>query len=220
MTSKVDSRMDFALCLALLLVFFLLLGVFTVACAPQGSVTQPPATQPPVTQPPESPTLPASQPAGWSADGVINADEYTDTKSFGDYEIYWTSDEQYIYIGMKAKTSGWLAVGIQPGTKMKDADMVMGVVSDDKATIYDFFCTGDYGPHSPDTELGGINDILEFGGQEMGGYTTIEFKRSLDTGDKYDLPVSKGTNKIIWSYSLDEQSTKKHVSRGYGEIDL
>jgi len=220
MTSKVDSRMDFALCLALLLVFFLLLGVFAVACAPQESVIQPPATQPPVTQPPESPTLPASQPAGWSADGVINADEYTDTKSFGDYEIYWTSDEQYIYIGMKAKTSGWLAVGIQPGTKMKDADMVMGVVSDDKATIYDFFCTGDYGPHSPDTELGGINDILEFGGQEMGGYTTIEFKRSLDTGDKYDLPVSKGTNKIIWSYSLDEQSTKKHVSRGYGEIDL
>jgi len=220
MTSKVDSRMDFALCLALLLVFFLLPGVFAVACAPQESVIQPPATQPPVTQPPESPTLPASQPAGWSADGVINADEYTDTKSFGDYEIYWTSDEQYIYIGMKAKTSGWLAVGIQPGTKMKDADMVMGVVSDDKATIYDFFCTGDYGPHSPDTELGGINDILEFGGQEMGGYTTIEFKRSLDTGDKYDLPVSKGTNKIIWSYSLDEQSTKKHVSRGYGEIDL
>jgi hypothetical protein len=210
-----DSKSNFALCLTGLIVLFLLFGILSLTCAPQGTVIQPP-----VTQPPESPTLPTPQPAKWSADGAITDVEYTKTKAFGDYEIYWTSDEQYIYIGMKAKTSGWLALGIQPGTKMKDADMVMGVVSDGKATIYDSFCTGDYGPHSPDTELGGTDDIIESGGQEVGGYTIIEFKRLLDTGDKYDLPVSKGTNKIIWSYSLDEQPTKKHVSRGYGEIDF
>jgi hypothetical protein len=121
---------------------------------------------------------------------------------------------------MKAKTNGWLAVGTQPGTTMKDADMVLGFVSDGKATVYDLYCTGDYGPHPPDTELGGTNDILEFGGKEVAGYTTIEFKRLLDTGDKYDRPFSKGTNKIIWSYGLDDQSMIKHVSRGLGEIDL
>jgi len=210
-----DSKTNFALCLAVLIALFFLFGILSVGCA-----SQVPETQPPASQPPESPTLPAPQPAPWSADGVITDGEYTKIKSFGDYEIYWTSDEQYIYVCMKAKTSGWLAVGIQPETKMKDADMVMGVVSDGEATVYDFFCTGDYGPHSPDTELGGTNDILEFGGQEADGYTVIEFKRLLDTGDQYDLPVSRGTNKIIWSYSLDEQSTKKHVNRGYGEVDL
>ncbi|UCH50930.1 MAG: hypothetical protein JSV54_07960 [Chloroflexota bacterium] len=224
MISKLDSRTAFAIWLAPLLALFLLLSIFNAACAPKTPVTEPPVTKPPITQPPTEqpsapPTLP-SQPTQWSADGVITDKEYTKTKSFGDYEIYWTGDDQYIYIGMRAKTSGWLAVGIQPGTKMKDADMVMGLVSDGKVSIFDFFCVGDYGPHSPDIELGGTNDILEFGGQENEGYTIIEFKRSLNTSDKYDLPITKGTNKIIWSYSLDEQSTKKHVSRGYGEIDL
>jgi hypothetical protein len=121
---------------------------------------------------------------------------------------------------MKAKTSGWLAVGTQPGTTMKDADLVMGFVSDGKAIVYDLYSTGDFGPHPPDTELGGTNDILEFGGKEMGGYTTIEFKRLLGTGDKYDRPFSLGANTIMWSYGSDDQSTKKHVNRGLGEIDL
>jgi hypothetical protein len=220
MISKGNSRTGFAVCLAMLLVFFLLLDIVNVACVPQVPESQSSVTQPTESQPPESPTPPASRPAKWSADGVITTGEYTNTKSFGDYEIHWTGDEQYIYIGMKAKTSGWLAVGIQPGITMKDADMVLGFVKDGKATVTDHFSTGSYGPHSPDTELGGTDDLLEFGGREEGGYTTIEFKRLLDTGDKYDLQVSRGTNKIIWSYGLDEQPTKKHVSRGYGEIDL
>ncbi len=215
-----DSKSNFALCLTGLIVLFLLFGILSVACAPQGTVVQPPVTQPPATQPPESITLPTPQPAKWSDDGVITDVEYTKTKAFGDYEIYWTSDEQYIYIGMKAKTGGWLAVGIQPGITMKDADMVLGFVKDGKTIVADHFSTGSYGPHSPDIELGGTDDILEFGGRESGGYTVIEFKRLLDTGDKYDLPVSKGINKIIWSYGLDDQSERKHVSRGYGEIDF
>jgi hypothetical protein len=196
-----------------------LLFVLGAACSPP-QVPSEPSPTPPSASSQTPPISSTPQPAEWSADGVIGAGEYSNVNTYGDYEIHWTSDGNYIYIGMKAKTSGWLAVGTQPGTTMKDADMVLGFVSDGKATVYDLFCTGDFGPHPPDTELGGTNDILEFGGKEMGGYTTIEFKRLLDTGDKYDRPFSVGTNKIIWSYGSDDQSTIKHVNRGYGEIDL
>jgi len=204
-----------------LAVFSVGLVILVTACTPQVPASQPSVPQPPA--PPTSPTPPTSlapQPVKWLADGFITDGEYVGVETFDDYEIHWTSDGNYIYIGIKAKTSGWLAVGTQPGTTMKDADVVLGFVSDGKATVYDLYCTGDYGPHPPDTELGGTNDILEFGGKEVGGYTTIEFKRLLDTGDKYDRPFSKGTNKIIWSYGLDDQSTIKHVNRGLGEIDL
>ena len=78
----------------------------------------------------------------------------------------------------------------------------------------------DFGPHPQDTELGGTNDILEFAGKEEDGYTTIEFKRKLDTGDKYDNPLVKGKNQILWSYGPDDTATSKHVNRGYGEISL
>jgi len=82
------------------------------------------------------------------------------------------------------------------------------------------FSICDNGPHPPDTELGVTNDILEFGGSEEDGFTTIEFKRALDTGDDHDNPLSKGVNKIIWSYGSSDSPTLKHFNRGYGELNL
>jgi len=203
---------------------FVLLVFLIAACAPSVSPSPPPVPSPTSPAPPSSspvpPAPPATQPAKWSADGVIGTGEYAGVKTFDDYEIRWISDEQHIYIAMKAKTSGWVAVGIQPGSMMKDADMMFGFVKDGKTMVSDTFSTGSYGPHPPDTDLGGKNNILEFGGREEGGYTIIEFKRALTTGDKYDHPLSKGVNKIIWAYGSDDELTPKHIVRGYGEIDL
>ena len=215
-----NSRTILWQCLIGMVVSSLLLVIFAEACAP--AVPEPTSTPPVVTapQPPPSPTPPVSQPAKWSADGVIGTGEYAGVKTFGDYEIRWASDEEYVYIGMKAKTTGWVAVGIQPDSMMRDADMVFGFVKDGKATVYDHFSTGAYGPHSSDTELGGKNDILEYAGAEDGGYTIIEFKRALSAGDKYDQPISKGANKIIWAYGSNDELKLKHITRGYGEIDL
>jgi hypothetical protein len=123
-------------------------------------------------------------------------------------------------MGIQAKTNGFVAMAVQPGSRMKDADMVFGFVKNGETTILDLFSTGDFGPHPPDTELGGTNDILQFGGSEQGGFTTIEFKRKLVTGDKYDNPVSKGANKIMWSYGSTDEFNQKHTNRGYGEINL
>lgn len=187
--------------------------IVSMACTAPATAPTPPAPAPLL--PPTSPP-----PTKWSADGVIAAGEYTKTKTYGDYEINWATDGKYVYLGLKAKTTGWLAIGIQPGSTMKDADMVFCFVKDGKATVYDHFSTGSYGPHSSDSELGGKNDILEYAGKEDGGYTIIEFKRALSTDDKYDKPLSKGTNKIIWAYGSDDEPTLKHIIRGYGEIDL
>lgn len=138
----------------------------------------------------------------------------------GDYELFWVSDQQYIYVGMRAKTSGWVAMAVQPGSKMKGADMVFGYVEDGKVIILDLYSTGDFGPHPPDTDQGGTDDIIEYGGSETDSYTTIEFKRALATGDQYDHELSGGKNQIIWSFGSRDDLSLKHSSRGYGEIDL
>jgi len=156
----------------------------------------------------------------WKADGLFGDSEYRGEMKYGDYEIRWASDDNYLYVGISAKTTGWIAVGIEPSSKMKDADMVFGFVEDGETTISDAFSTGAYGPHSPDTELGGTDDILEFSGKEEGGFTTIEFKRELNTGDKYDKEFSNGANRIIWAYGSTDKLTAKHTRRGYGEIML
>ena len=156
----------------------------------------------------------------WLSDGIIGVNEYAGSNNYGDYTIYWRSDEQYIYIGMMAETTGWIPMAIQPGSRMKDADMVLGFVEDGTVEIQDSYSTGDFGPHSADTEFGGTDDILAFGGKEEGGFTTIEFKRALTTGDNYDISIQNGVNNIIWAYGSSDSLTTRHSARGYGEINL
>jgi hypothetical protein len=66
--------------------------------------------------------------------------------------------------------------------------------------------------------IGGTDDILEFGGKQDGGYTTIEFKRALKTNDEYDQEPVKGKNKIIWAYCSSADPDIKHSVWGRGEV--
>jgi hypothetical protein len=165
-------------------------------------------------------TGPVTTSEQWNADGVLGSNEYVNETSFGDFEVRWTSDDRNIYFGIKAKTEGWVSLGLDPVSQMEDADMIFGMVKDGEAVISDQFSTGAFGPHSPDTELGGSDDIVDFGGQEADGFTTIEFSRLLDTGDTYDNVLSEGTVKIIWAYGSADDFDVKHINDGSGEIKL
>ncbi|MBT4513146.1 MAG: hypothetical protein HOC20_13180 [Chloroflexi bacterium] len=155
----------------------------------------------------------------WMPDGLVT--EYANSSQLdNDYELYWDIDDQYIYVGMKAKTDGWVAIGFEPSSKMKNADMVFGFVEDGQVRVVDMYSTGNFGPHPEDTEKGGTNDILEFGGSEDNDYTVIEFKRNLVTGDEYDNDLTGGTVKVIWAYGSSDDSSQRHSKRGGGEITL
>ena len=169
---------------------------------------------------PSPPSTPTPPPVAWSPDGVIAPDDYSATKDFPDYELHWRSDGQYAYMAMKARTSGWVAIGIGPDSRMRNADVILGYVKEGKTVIYDMFSTGFYGPHPPDAQMGGTDDILEFGGREEGEYTIIEFKRALATGDRYDKELVRGTIDIIWAYGPSDEFSSHHVSRGEGQIDF
>jgi outer membrane protein assembly factor BamB len=170
------------------------------------------------TTPPSTSTAAAS----FKADGIIGDGEYEHRQTFdnGNYELYWSNDASNIYVAMKAKTTGFVSMAVQPGKTMLDADMIFGFVKDGKTEIYDLFSTGAFGPHPQDTELGGTDDILESGGKEENGYTVIEFKRALKTGDKYDQELAKGNNQVLWAYGPSDSLDVKHSARGYGEITI
>lgn len=115
-----------------------------------------------------------------------------------------------------------MAIGFEPSQAMKDADMIIGWVKDGKATVVDAYSKGLYGPHPPDEDLGGSNDILEYAGREENGYTVIEFKRKLDTGDKYDKALTPRQKvKFIFAMSNRDDFTAMHnVAKGSGELQL
>lgn len=166
----------------------------------------------------------AVEAAGWTADGVISEGEYSKNLTLygGRYVVSWRNDGETLYMGLAGRAEGFVAIGFEPTQAMKDADMVMGWVSRGEATVLDLYSTGVYGPHPPDEELGGTNDILSFGGREADGWTVIEFERRMDTGDRFDQAFRPGeTVDIIWSISSSDSLDIRHnVGRGGGRISL
>jgi hypothetical protein len=140
----------------------------------------------------------------------------------GEMMICWRSDQEYLYMALNGSTAGWIAVGFEPSEWMKDADIVQGSVEGGKAVVRDEYSTGNYGPHVEDTLLGGKDDILESGGTSDGTHTVIEFKRRLDTGDRFDKVLAPGdTVSIIWAMADDKDlETKHNIAYGEGILTL
>ena len=168
----------------------------------------------------------------WKPDGVVGENEYARSMVLvgpsrqgytgGEMEISWKNDREYLYMALNATANGWLSIGFEPLEWMKNADMILGSVQGSKATVLDEYCTGNYGPHIEDTLLGGTNDILESGGSKVAGRTTIEFKRKLNTGDRFDKAFTPGQAiSVIWASSQGSDASIKHdVAYGEGILTL
>ncbi|MFX0087718.1 MAG: DOMON domain-containing protein [Candidatus Hodarchaeota archaeon] len=150
-------------------------------------------------------------------DGVISSGEYSSSKSLngGNYQLFWEAiDSTSISIGILGKTTGWVAIGFDPSSQMLDADIIFAwVESNGTVVIFDAFSTNPTGgPHPPDTELGGSNDILDYNGSENETSTTIEFSRLFSTGDQdydNDIPI-EGDIVIIWAFGTSDSFSQYH----------
>jgi hypothetical protein len=136
-------------------------------------------------------------------------------------EIHWKVEGDNITFALRARTTGWVAIGLDPATAMDRADMVFGLVKGGTALVIDAWSIGPNGPHPEDAEEGGTYDILAYGGTEEGGWTTIEFTRKLSTGDQRDKDVPRdGKLKVIWAYGADDDWNTKHTRVGYATLDI
>lgn len=173
--------------------------------------------------PVEEGTEPISETTLWEADGVIMENEYRNMKEFGNgrFIVYWSNDDEYIYMALKGQTSGWVSIGFEPTQAMMDADMIFGWISGNTCNVLDIYSTGMFGPHPPDIDLGGTDDILEKGCGQENRFTIIEFKRKMDTGDVYDESFVRGqTVNIIWGLGSAPSFDARHIQRGSGTIQL
>lgn len=156
-------------------------------------------------------------------DGIISEEEYkfNITVGGGEYSLFWEDIGEEIYFGIQCNTSGWVSIGIDPEIRMENADMIFGWVNGTGTYAIDAFSTGQTGPHPPDINLGGSDDILEFNGTEVNGVTTFEFKRLLNTYDEYDKPIPKNESvAMLWAIGSTDSFTTKHLKRGYFEFIL
>lgn len=156
-------------------------------------------------------------------DGNILPDEYSNKFNLdnSNFILYISIVNDIVYFGIETTLTGWVSIGIDPSSKMKDADMIICNLINDKANIYDQFSTGIFGPHKDDTSLGGTFDILSFAGKKYKDKIFYEFSRKNDTKDLKDKPIYKNKDiKIIWAYSNSSDIDSKHSKKGSTIINI
>ncbi|UCE14170.1 MAG: hypothetical protein JSV04_03080 [Candidatus Heimdallarchaeota archaeon] len=169
--------------------------------------------------------IPASltQEEGNLLDGIISEGEYefNITVGGGDYSLFWKNIGEEVYFAIRGNTTGWVSIGIDPEVRMENADMIFGWVNSTGVFTIDAFSIGQTGPHPPDITLEGTDDISDFNGTEASGVTIIEFKRLLNTYDKYDKPIPTNESvTILWAIGSSDSFESPHVKRGDFEFSL
>lgn len=162
-----------------------------------------------------------------TVDGTISEEEYQYHYEFqgGYYTLFWSTTSDEIFIGIKGETVGWVALGIDPETRMQGADMIFGWVNESgQANLRDAMATGPTGPHPEDTDsaIGGDNNISEFNGTQDSTVTMIEFKRNLtstDTKGDKTIPSEDSVN-ILWAVGSSDDWDAIHNYKGKAEINF
>jgi hypothetical protein len=116
--------------------------------------------------------------------------------------------------------AGWIAVGFNPTSVMKQANMIVGYMNGTTGVVVDQYGDGMFS-HKPDTALGGKNDIILSSVTRDSGTTTMSFTIPLDSGDKYDSKLVAGANvKLIFAAGKTDDITKKHSLQAKTTIKL
>jgi hypothetical protein len=189
---------------------------------PVSAAASPTAILPPPTVPAAPSAVATAAGSAWKADGIISEGEYSQQTDIGPVRIWWRNDSQFLYLAMQASTTGWVAVGLDPVARMQGANFVLGAVVNGQVQVQDAYGTAQTGANHPaDTQLGGTNDILEFGGVEQEGVTRIEVKIPLNSGDQYDKMLVPGqTYTVIVAHGRSDDMNSPHAFRGTGQITL
>ena len=157
-------------------------------------------------------------------DGAVFDGEYPGSAAFdeGRFVLHWRIEGPTLFMAAEARTEGWLALGFGATRAMDQADMIFGIVpSQGEVRCVDAFSDGPFGPHPPDAESGGADDIAAFAGLRREDRVVFEFSRPLATGDRRDkdLPTS-GPIALIWATGFDHDFESPHASAGSATLDL
>lgn len=150
-----------------------------------------------------------TQPA--DTDHQTHAQEVYNDTLIKDFHFMWRIDTAgLLHVKLMAPTAGWVAVGFAPSNIMKDANLILGYVKSDTVYISDEFGVA-LTSHSPDTKLGGTDDIRESSGMETEDLTEIHFAIPLNSGDRYDKLLEPGkTYKVIFAMGTGDNFTSPH----------
>lgn len=130
--------------------------------------------------------------------------------------LRWKFATTNVTFEVVGQTTGWVAVGFEPTHAMKNANIIIGFVSNGAVTISDDFGTSNEN-HSPDTSISGIDNLSNVTGNETSGVTTIHFTIPIDSGDVKDKALVSGqTYTVMLAKGSEDNLTSAHSASHSG----
>ncbi|MDZ4121385.1 MAG: DOMON domain-containing protein, partial [Candidatus Cloacimonadaceae bacterium] len=125
-----------------------------------------------------------------------------------------------LHCKLSGNTNGWIAVGFDPTDRMKDANFIIGYVSQGLGYIRD-----DYGisttAHASDTSIGGTSDVSLISAFEIDAKTHLEFVIPLNSGDSKDRVLLPGNSyQVIFASAAEDDFEGYHSTTGVATIIL
>mmetsp|Transcript_5081 Transcript_5081/g.16389 ORF Transcript_5081/g.16389 Transcript_5081/m.16389 type:complete len:593 (-) Transcript_5081:27-1805(-) len=143
----------------------------------------------------------------------------------GDLVAYWTHDQNSseLAIAVRARTQGWLALGIATAG-MLGSDIMLGWVDDESGEPYvtDRFAR-DFVEPGLDVDNGGSDDWQLVTGQQNGSFTTLHVRRALRTSDELnDNEILSGFRPVTFAMAPSDPApaVTKHTVRDRVFLDL
>lgn len=146
---------------------------------------------------------------------MCSAETQTDSAAFdtiavNEFQFAYRITEGHLTAELTYPTTGWIAVGLNPGKMMKGANIIVGYADGDLFVVEDHYGVGVV-RHKPDTLVGGTNNLSEASCRESDGITTLAFTIPLDSGDPKDTEISVDKEtKIIFAASPKDNLKSKH----------
>lgn len=139
----------------------------------------------------------------------------------GDIKFNYKVIDDHLLISLKAKTSGWIALGFNLKYAMKDATIIIGYFDNSKSVIREDYGISAY-KHSSISSLGGKYKVNLVSGNYVDGWTNLIFKMPLRPKDiKYGANISLDKQiKIILAYGENNEKnfTSYHKYRDISYI--
>lgn len=134
--------------------------------------------------------------------------------------LSWMELEDSFTFMLEAPAAGWVAVGFGGGPAMKDASLILGYRDDEGAHYRDDHGTTPVS-HSPDTENGGTDDIINADVTESGNGTVFSFTIPMDPQDGLDLKLEPGESvRMIFAWSDRDGFSGMHSEAHTAQVRL
>jgi len=166
---------------------------------------------------------------GCSTQDSVAVKESTGTTSEGFNEIHdsktgmylrWKFTTDNVTFEVAGETTGWVAVGFDPSSKMNNSNIIIGYVHSGVVTVSDDFGSS-VETHAVDTSSSGQNNLSAVTGNETAGWTTIRFTIPKDSGDAKDKALASGqTHVVMLAKSSADDLTTAHTSTNSGRTSF